>query len=110
MTAAVRTCSRCPRPHMARGLCSACYARARYDGTLPPRLRDNYPRFALDVDEAAVLRLLAGQQIDATLGEWAEAVRRLTARGHSAAYIGRRLRCSQRTVTRYRAKLQLAAA
>ena len=54
------------------------------------------------VDEVAVQRALHGDPVHLRPAERAEAVRRLTAAGHSAADIAERLRTTTRTVVRHR--------
>ena len=55
-----------------------------------------------DLDEVAIERAMAGEPVDLSPAEQAEAVRRLTARGLSVRQIADRLRTSGRTVSRRR--------
>lgn len=54
------------------------------------------------VDEMAVVRAMDGDRVRCTPYETREAVRRLTERGHSSAWIANRLGVSSRTVVRHR--------
>ena len=58
-----------------------------------------------NIDEVAVMRLLAGQPVRATVAEKLEAMRRLPV-GLSAREIAERLRVSARQVQRYRSMLR----
>lgn len=55
-----------------------------------------------EVDEVAVFRLLEGWQVASTRSERIEAVRVLTGKGRSAAWIADYLRTTRRSVERYR--------
>lgn len=105
-------CGQC-RPRHARGLCLTCYGRARRAGTLPARVTTDPAALTAQpvpvADPAAVERLLAGQPVHPRRADRAEAARRLTRCGVSAALIAERLRCTERTVTRYRAALRAAS-
>ena len=57
---------------------------------------------AAEVDEMAVVRLLAGSKVLSTRGERIEAVRVLTGQGRSASWIADYLRTTRRSVERYR--------
>ena len=59
----------------------------------------------LELDEVAVMRLIAGDPVRSTKAERLEAVRVLTERGQSAAWIAQRLHVTERSVTRHRAEL-----
>lgn len=67
------------------------------------------PEWVDPVDEAVVLRLLAGHPVQAKIVERTEAIARLDAYGYSAEQIAQRLRMSQRTVVRHRARLRVDA-
>lgn len=58
-----------------------------------------------EMDEVAVERLIAGDRVTSTKAERLEAVRQLTARGRSAAWIAAHLHIAERSVTRLRAEL-----
>ena len=60
----------------------------------------------MTVDTMAVVRLLERFPIEPTMGERIEAVRVMTARGHSADYIADWLHVTERTISRYRAALK----
>jgi hypothetical protein len=60
-----------------------------------------------EVDEVAVMRLIAGDPVTSTKAERLEAVRALTGRGRSAAWIARQLHMTPRSVQRLRAELHL---
>lgn len=60
-------------------------------------------RRAAPMDEIAVQRAMRGHRVHLTPSERAEAVRRLTAQGRSAAEIAGRLGVAQRSVVRHRA-------
>lgn len=67
--------------------------------------RDRYVSAAdRGIDEIAVAEAIRGRAVHLTPGERAEAVRRLTERGCSAALIAERLHTTERTVTRRRAR------
>lgn len=95
MTAGLRCdCLQCGAEYYARGLCHSCYNRAYKTGALPPA-RD-------EPDDAAVWRLVECQPVYAERVDRIEAVQELTRRGYSAREIAARLRCTPRTVQRYR--------
>lgn len=87
--------------------------RARHLGWFPPDVWDDIDdrhedpaavADTRDVDEVAVLRLMAGDTVEATQDEKVEALRRLSDLGWSSAEIGDRLRVTDRTVDRWRAQ------
>lgn len=65
-----------------------------------PHGQDCAPR-----DEVVVSRLVAGVPVESTRRERLEAVRMLSARGHSAQWIAGHMRIAERSVTRLRAEL-----
>jgi hypothetical protein len=60
-----------------------------------------------DLDEVAVIRLISGSRVASTKAERREATRLLTERGRSASWIAGLLRTTERSVTRYRAELNI---
>jgi DNA-binding NarL/FixJ family response regulator len=57
-----------------------------------------------NVDPIAVERRIHGEKVPLSSAELTDAVRQMTERGNSAAFIAARLHVTQRTVTRHRAK------
>lgn len=103
-------CAACgrTRPRHARGYCAACYI--RWWRTHGP-IRDPLPRLPPVIDDLVVEHLTAGQPTPgATPAERRAAAVILTRRGLSAAVIADRLRCTPRTVIRYRARERAAQA
>lgn len=74
--------------------------RARRRGQYVPRPQSRDPH----VDEIAVERAMAGDEVALTIRERAVAVQRLSQLGLSSRQIADRLRLSDRTVQRYRAR------
>lgn len=81
-----------PRQHCSRQCAAIAHGRARWHGNR-------------DVDDMAVIRILAGDPpATTTKGERMAAVQTLTVQGRSAAWIAGQLRVTRRSVNRYRSE------
>lgn len=109
-----RKCSNdwCDRKHFARGYCHTCYHRGWSSGDMAraATVHFEWDLSRVDVDEAAVRRLMAGDPPErTTLGDREEAVRRLHAFGLNDREIADRMRRRVLFVWRVRDRLGLPA-
>lgn len=90
----------------ARGRCKSCYdqlVRSRQKGTLKHGYRTG------PLDEVVVDRVMSGDRLRMNQAEFDEVVRRFTRQGWSARMIASQLGCTDRSITRHRARIRAAA-
>lgn len=87
--------------HGGHGLCRPCYRAGRR-----PRGSMSYKPGVGDPDMVIVWRVLGGEQLRMNSAEFESVVAHWTRHGRSTSQIARALGCTERTVTRYRARIR----